>query len=110
MEGFSAREIQNTRAARKLYNIARTPSARAPKYLIQSNTVKNNPVTLKNVKVADEIFGLKPSVVKGRNKRKTPERVVFDYLEIPNEIVARNRRRILFVGFGLSTLCGGMLV
>jgi len=96
LEGFSTREIQDARLARKLYNIAGTPSARALKYLIQSNTVKNNPFTLKDVKVADEIFGQQPSVIKGRNKRKTP-RVVENHLEIPNEIVVRNQDLVLCV-------------
>ena len=98
-EGCSAREIQDARLARKLYNVAGTPSARALKYLIQSNTVKNNPVTLKDVRVGDENFDLQPSVIKGRNKRKTPERVVENYLEIPNEIVVRNQDLVLCVDY-----------
>ena len=97
MEGFLAKEIQDARLARKLYNIAGTPSGRALKYLIQSNTVKNNPVTLKDVKVADEIFGRQPSIIKGRNKRKTPQRVVEDFSDTPNELVVRNQDLVLCV-------------
>ena len=59
--------------------------------------MKNNPVTLKDVKVADEIFGRQPSIIKGRNKRKMPQRVVEDFLDIPNEIVVRNQDLVLCV-------------
>jgi len=91
-ERFSAREIQDARLARKLYSITGTPSARALKYQIQSNTVKNNHVTSRNVKVADEIFGLQSSLIKGRNKSS-----VENYLEIPNEIVVRKQDLVLCV-------------
>ena len=83
MEGFSQREIKEARRARKLFNIAGSPSAKVLKYLIQSNIIKINPVTIENVKVANEIFGLQPSVVKGRIFRETPERVIDDHIEIP---------------------------
>ena len=50
------------------------------------NTIKNNPITLEDVKIAEAIFGPAMSTLKGKTTRSTPKPVKRDEIELPKEI------------------------
>ena len=48
--------------------------------------IKNCPVTLEDIEVANKIYGPDVAVLKGKSVRKKPIPVIKDYVEIPKEI------------------------
>ena len=91
IKGFSQRQIERAKAARELYHVIGTPSIANYKAIIQANTIKNCPVTIQDINLAERIFGPSISTMKGKSTRKTPPTTNNDYIEIPSELVANNR-------------------
>ena len=54
------------------------------------NTITNFPVTPRDVKISNKIFGFDVPSMKGKPVRRQPEAVFNDYLEIPREILSMN--------------------
>jgi hypothetical protein len=53
------------------------------------NAIKNNPVTLEDLKIS-EIFGSDIGGIKGKIKRIKPNPVISDYIEIPQELIEKH--------------------
>jgi len=83
---FTAREFEQAKAARNLYHALGTPSLADLKKIIQMNAIQDNPVTLKQVKLAEKIFGPDVGALKGKTVRKKPAPVAPDYIQIPREL------------------------
>jgi hypothetical protein len=90
MEGYTKREIEGAMKARKFLHAIGCPSVDNLKHIIRSNLIKNCPVTTKDVKLAEEIFGADIASLKGKTTRQTPKAVVDELIEIPQEIKDRD--------------------
>ena len=89
--GYSSRELHRARRARELYHILSTPSLDSFKSIIKSNMIRNCPVTIQDINLADRIFGPSISALKGKSTRTTPKAVVDDTIELPPEIAYIDR-------------------
>jgi hypothetical protein len=90
MEGFTKREIDQAKLARKVYHNLGCPTLESFKHAIKTNLVKNCPVTTEDAINAEKIFGEDIGALKGKTTRKAPPVVRDECVEIPDEIKERN--------------------
>ena len=86
LAGFTDREISQARRARALYYMAGAPTIENFKHLLWANMIQDCPVTVKDVDLAEKIFGPDIGALKGRTVRKKPRVVRQDNIEVPDEI------------------------
>jgi hypothetical protein len=89
-EGFTDRDYERARRARKALGLVGYPSPKDFKHMVSSNMIKNFPVTPIDVTNANKTFGPDLTTLKGKTVRMTPPPVVTDYVQIPNEIMSLN--------------------
>ena len=94
---YTQRQFEKAKQARDLYHALGTPSIHDFKAMLQLNTIANNPVTLNDIKMAENIFGPDIGAIKGKTTRQTPAPVVEDYIDIPAELIAAQRDVILCI-------------
>jgi hypothetical protein len=68
------------------------------------NTIKNCPVTVEDVNIADGIFGPDMSSLKGKSTRRKPKSVRKELIEIPKELITKHQN----VELGMDTICTSM--
>jgi hypothetical protein len=57
------------------------------------NIIKNCPVTVEDVNIADQIFGPDMSSLKGKSTRRKPKPPVRqDLIEIPKELITKHQK------------------
>jgi hypothetical protein len=56
-KGYSQRQFESAKQARKLYHIIGCPTVEHFKAILRQNIIKNCPVTVEDVTVAERIFG-----------------------------------------------------
>ena len=66
------------------------PDIEVFKKTITMNTIKNCPITIKDINVMKTIYKIKVAVMKGKGTRKRPSKVVNDEIEIPKELYLNN--------------------
>jgi hypothetical protein len=84
---FTDRQVERAKKARQLYHALGTPSTKDFKAIITMNAIKNLPVTIDDVNLAEKIFGPDIGALKGKTTRHKPCPVVSDYIEIPSELI-----------------------
>ena len=57
------------------------------KHILRQNLIKNFPATVKDVEIAEDIYGLDIATLKGCTTRKQPPIVIDDQVDIPDELV-----------------------
>jgi hypothetical protein len=80
-----------------LYNALESPSVKDFKAILRLNFIKNNPVTLDGIKIAESIFGPDIGSLKGKTTRRKPSAVVSDYIEIPPELIQAQQDVVLYM-------------
>ena len=83
---LTPRQYQRALRARRLYSQIGRPTIENFKHILKANMIRNCPVTIKDVEMAEELFGPDVGALKGRSKRSKPVPVVEDEIEIPKEI------------------------
>jgi hypothetical protein len=73
--------------ARNIYHALVTPSLQDFKMIIKSNKIRNLPVTLDDINIAERIFGPDIGALKGKTTRQKPAPVVSDNIDIPKKLV-----------------------
>ncbi len=86
MKHFSKRQIVGAEKARSLTAGVAFPSEPDYKWILQSNQVRECPVTAEDAAVAKKIWGPDVPSLKGKTTRKTPPTAHTDIIEIPVEI------------------------
>ena len=92
---YTKRQVARAEEARKLYQVIGYPSLRDYKHIIQTNQIKNCPVTIEDINISEKIFGPDVYAIKGKSVRKKPKVVVNDYIEIPRELIQAHKGIIL---------------
>ena len=84
---YTERQVAQAKKAREFYHSMGCPSIPDLMAILRMNLVKNNPVTVEDVKLAEKIFGPDISTLKGKTTRRKPLPVVEDHIAIPRELV-----------------------
>jgi len=84
---YSAQQFEREKKACTLYHALGYPSIPDIKAIIRMNMITNNPITIKDVNLAERIFGPDIGTIKGKTTRRKPIPVVDDMIEIPSELV-----------------------
>jgi len=84
----SDRQIVRAKRARVLMHTLGCPSVADLKRIIKLNDIKDCPVTVEDIILAEKIFGPDVASIKGKTVRQTPTHVVADIIEIPRELIA----------------------
>lgn len=92
---YAPRQVQRAKMVRHLYHALGTPSLSDFKAIIKMNVIKNLPITLEDVNIAEQIFGTDIGALKGKTTRQKPAPVVSDYIAIPPEILDTHQDIVL---------------
>jgi hypothetical protein len=106
--GYTQRQFEQAKRARELYHIVGTPTIETFKTLIKMNAIRNCPVTTEDVNIAKKIFGADMSSLKGKSTRRKSTPVREDTVEIPEELIAHNRKIELCIDIMYVNECGFM--
>ena len=96
-EGYSQRQIQDSKNARDLYAKVGYPYPRDFQQMISQNLILNCPVTVSDVVRAEKNYGKDIHALKVNTTRSKPKQVVIDYMEIPKSILEINNNIILSI-------------
>jgi hypothetical protein len=89
--GFSQKQYENAKKARRLYHIVGCPTVENFKHILRQNIIKNCPVTPEDVNIAEKIFGGEIGTLKGKSTRRRPTPVKDDLVEIPPELLEQHQ-------------------
>ena len=92
MEGFTKRQVERAKAARRALGMVGYPSSKDFKAMVRTNLIKNCPVTVDDINTAERIFGPDLPTLKGKTVRQQSDAVVSDYVHVPPEIKQLNKR------------------
>ena len=88
---YSQRQLERAKRAKTLMGTLGFPSIGDLKILVKSNAVANCPVTLEDITIAENVYGPSIAALKGKTTRRTPNPVINDYIEVPQELVAKHK-------------------
>jgi hypothetical protein len=94
-EGFTQRQIKGADLARNLYKTLRYPYTKDLKWVIQSNQIKDCPVTVQYIDMARKIWGKNIAALKGKTTRSKSIQVARDYVKVPMELMKLHKEVFL---------------
>jgi hypothetical protein len=94
-EGFMKRQIKSAELARTLYMTLSYPSMKDFKWVIQSNQIKDFPLTVQDIDVARKIWGKNIAALKGKTTRSRSIPVARDYVKVPMELMKLHKEVLL---------------
>jgi hypothetical protein len=94
-EGFAKRQIKGAELARTLYKTLSYPSMKDCKWVIQSNQIKDCPLTVQDIDVALKIWGKNIAALKGKTTRRKTITVARDYVKVPLELMKLHKEVFL---------------
>ena len=87
LEGMTPREVARARAARKLYHDLGAPGYPELRHILSTNAIRNCPVSVDDLKLAEKAFGKDVAVLKGKRTRPHPPVVQKeDIVDLPTEL------------------------
>jgi hypothetical protein len=90
-KGYTEWQFINAKRARKLYHILGCPTVENYKHILRQKIIKNCPVTIEDVNIAEKIFGPDSGAMKGKTTRSRPTPVRDDFVEIPQELKEQHK-------------------
>jgi hypothetical protein len=90
-KNFTERQIKRAKEARQLYHALGSPSVHDFRAIIQTNAIRNLPITLEDIETIEMIFGPDIGALKGKTDRTKSAPVVSNYIEIPKEIIVNHQ-------------------
>jgi hypothetical protein len=109
-KGYTLRQYERAKEARKLYHIAGTLTTNNFKSLLWMNIIQKCPVTVEDVNISEKIFGPDMSSLKGKSTRRKPKPVRSDLIEIPKEIITKHHDIDLCIDPMYVNECGMLTV
>ncbi len=111
--GFTKRQIKATEVARSLYSKLNYSSWKDFQWIIQSNPIKDCPVTVEHIDTALKIWGKNVMALKGKNTPTRPDPVARDFVKVPVELLKLHKEvyitaNLFFVNkipFFLTLIC-----
>jgi hypothetical protein len=94
-EGFTEIQIKSAELAQTLCNTLSYPSMKDFKWVIQSNQIKDCPVTIQDMDVARKIWGKNIAALKGKTTRSKLIPVARDYVKVPMELMKLHKEVFL---------------
>jgi hypothetical protein len=94
-EGFRKRQIKSADLAWTLYKTLSDPSMKDFKWVIQSNQIKDCPVTVKYIDVDRKIWGKNIAALKGKTTQSKSIPVARDYVKEPMELMKLHKEVFL---------------
>jgi hypothetical protein len=94
-EGFTKIQIKGAELARTLYKTLSYPSMKDFKWAIQSNHIKDCPVTVQDIDVARKIWGKNIAALKGKITLSKSIPVARDYVKVPMELMKLDKEVFL---------------
>jgi hypothetical protein len=91
MMGYTQRQFENAKRARRLYHIVGCPTFENFKHILRQNIIKNCPVTAEDVNIAEKIFGGDIGTLKSKSTQRRPTPVRDDLVEIPPELLEQHQ-------------------
>jgi len=88
---YTKRQVERAKQARKLIHTLGFPTTVDLKAVVRGNMIKNNPVTIEDINIAEAIYGKDVSSLQGKSTRRKPEVVRSDLIEIPKQLIERNQ-------------------
>ena len=104
LAGFTKLQHDRARVARAFYHSVGCPTLTNLKLIIRQNIIKNCPVTVEDVDVAELIFGPDLGTLKGKSTRRKPVPVRDDNIAIPPELTMQHKNLVLCMD--LMFICG----
>ena len=89
-KGYTQRQFEDAKRARRLYHIVGCPTVENFKHIIRQNIIKNCPVTIEDINIAEKIFGADIGALKGKTTRRRPTPVKDDLVEVPPELIEQH--------------------
>mmetsp|Transcript_9738 Transcript_9738/g.19457 ORF Transcript_9738/g.19457 Transcript_9738/m.19457 type:complete len:385 (+) Transcript_9738:661-1815(+) len=87
---YAPRQVVAAKSARHAMSMMGSPSSDTFKLMMRNNLVKNCPLTLESIKIADNVFGPDVAPLQGKMAQQKPDRVDPVYVDIPLEILTCN--------------------
>ena len=88
---YTARQLSRAKAARALYHALGTPTINDYKAIIRMNAIKNCPITMEDIDIAETVYGPDIGSIKGKTVRHKPAPVVKDFINIPKELITKHQ-------------------
>jgi hypothetical protein len=104
MSLFTKRQIHHANLARNLQAGLAFLSNAVMKWAIQSNLIKDCPVTVKDMGTAIEVWGPSIAMLKGKTVRTKPPVVRQDVIKIPKEIWELHKDVTLTIDFFVNKI------
>ncbi len=98
--GYTQRQFKHAKEACKLYHTIGMPTVMNFKVLLHANAIKNCLVTVKDVTIAEKIFGPSVSSLKGKPMQCKPNVVTTDVISIPQELITKNCKVSILLNIG----------
>ena len=89
-KGFTTREFEGAKKARKMLHILGFPMVENLKHIIQQKIIKNCQVTVDKMNNAEKIFGPDIGSMKGKGTRQRPRPLREEIIENPAEILEQH--------------------
>eukprot|EP00529_Nitzschia_sp_RCC80_P034701 CAMPEP_0113456038 /NCGR_PEP_ID=MMETSP0014_2-20120614/8681_1 /TAXON_ID=2857 /ORGANISM="Nitzschia sp." /LENGTH=124 /DNA_ID=CAMNT_0000347479 /DNA_START=647 /DNA_END=1021 /DNA_ORIENTATION=- /assembly_acc=CAM_ASM_000159 len=96
MNFYTARQIETAKKARELLHALGSPSVEDLKKAIRIG-IKNSPVSIADVVIAEKIFGPDVGSLKGKTTRSKVPPPVQNYIEIPPELIKAQESVTLYI-------------
>jgi hypothetical protein len=94
---FTPRQIAQAKVARDLYAMIGRPSKNDFMGIINNNLLLNSPITAQDITNAETIFGKDIGSIQGKTTRTRPQRVITDFVKVPNGILKYHREITLSI-------------
>ena len=93
--GYTKQQLKGAELAKQLYATLGYPSVKDFRWMVQSNQIKDCPVTVQDIESAHKIWGKDISALKGKTTRKKPSHVAADYVKVPSAILKLHKDVVL---------------